>query len=322
MNMADMNIFESSKAAVRQALTMARGFNTTLDIMFYDVGSLLSDLWRLGYVVDVNGAGIPGPATPSSPTLKWIDLSPLSNPEGGILLISPTEAPPIREFSSVDEFLQKRPNDLKTVVIAGVGSSAFGAAAFGWEVATSLGEPVAAIIAGYGVADWMTEALGGYFGFGLREAMRVAIKSNLHVAAPALAEIGGSPEADVLLKLLQNDRGAIKRLIGHSKGCLNIYNALCRYKGADRPEKLKLVNFGCAVNERAIEKIADVDQYLGAFDPLGITNSWWNFPDYWLPSRHTTNPFMIGGMPVATIIKGMASSGPVKTPAYDRRYKI
>ncbi len=51
--------------------------------------------------------------------------------------------------------------------ITGVGSSALGSVAFAWNLSVALGRPVAAIVPGYGVADVVQQALGGWYGFGL-----------------------------------------------------------------------------------------------------------------------------------------------------------
>lgn len=66
-------------------------------------------------------------------------------------------------FLTPEDFLRHAPS-ANALAIAGVGSSALGAAAFARNVADGLGEPVAAVVSGYGLADVLTEALGGFFG--------------------------------------------------------------------------------------------------------------------------------------------------------------
>ena len=79
---------------------------------------------------------------------------------------------------------------LHTLAITGVGSSAYGAVAFAWDVSTALGEPVAAVVPGYGLADVVPQALGGWFGFEAYDALQTLTQSFLARFAPSLALIG------------------------------------------------------------------------------------------------------------------------------------
>jgi len=68
--------------------------------------------------------------------------------------------------------------------------SGVGAAAFAWNASSALAEPVAAIVPGYGLADVVPQALGGWFGFGLHDWLQSATQSFLAAAAPSLAQMG------------------------------------------------------------------------------------------------------------------------------------
>jgi hypothetical protein len=71
---------------------------------------------------------------------------------------------------------QERTSDtVATVVVAGVGSSAVGTAALARGVADYLGTPVAGIVSGLGLADVVSEALGGWVVFGARNALREVV---------------------------------------------------------------------------------------------------------------------------------------------------
>ena len=75
-------------------------------------------------------------------------------------------------ITNVETFLSSPHPETRNVAIAtitGVGSSALGSAALGWNISKALAQPVLAIVPGYGVADVMLQALGGWFGFGLHD---------------------------------------------------------------------------------------------------------------------------------------------------------
>ena len=73
----------------------------------------------------------------------------------------PTGAGSLVLCGTVDDFADAGGSEIRTLVVAGVGSSALGAAAFARNVADACGTPVAAVVSGYGLADLLTEALGG-----------------------------------------------------------------------------------------------------------------------------------------------------------------
>ena len=156
-----LELFEIPQPLIEPALQACRLFNTSLDSMFYDVPALVRGLAERGLTVGTgDGAESPG----------RLNLSALKDPEGSLLVVDPAKAPYIRAFHDVELFLRCDEPDIRTVAtatITGVGSSALGSAALAWNVAEASGAPVLAIVPGYGVADVVTQALGGWFGFGL-----------------------------------------------------------------------------------------------------------------------------------------------------------
>jgi hypothetical protein len=196
---------------------------------------------------------------------------------------------------------------LHTLSITGVGSSAFGAAAFAWDVSTALGEPVAAIVPGYGLADVMPQALGGWFGFGMYDALQSATQRFLAAFAPTLAMMGkelalstpgrvqaetgapvfrhGSAASDDVHAILDAVSG-ITRLVGHSKGALAIENAL-RSLAVPRAEGISVITMGCVIAEEFPQH--RYEQYLGWLDGLGMLNSWNRSPEHRPFTHHSTN---------------------------------
>ena len=189
---------------------------------------------------------------------------------------------------------------VKTVSVTGVGSSALGSAAFAWNISEALGEPVAAIVPGYGLADIIPQALSGFFGYGLADYLRELGEQALALMAPQMAVIGrrlsrsipertspidsegsafrrGSPESDILHAILEH-APQITRLYGHSKGSLCIGNAIAGLH-PDRAKALEVTTFSAVIQEESPARFA---QILGRIDPLGQLNSWGNSPERWI----------------------------------------
>src|SRR5204863_6672283 len=120
---------------------------------------------------------------------------------------------------------------------------------------------------------------------------KAIIQTGLATAAPETARIGrelaastpqepaargapifryGSGSSDVLHALLQHRVTPFRLLVGHSKGALQINNAIQSLAPA-RTQGLRVVTLGCPV----AENVAGVDyhQYLGLFDALGQLNA-------------------------------------------------
>ena len=187
-----------------------------------------------------------------------------------------------------------------------------GSAALAWDVSTALRAPVLAIVPGYGVADVVLQALGGWFGFGLYNFLNTKslVQTSLASVVPQTASIGrklsasapdahtvngepvfrfGSGSSDVLHALLKYRETPFKLLIGHSKGALQIQNGI-QSLAPQRTDGLRVVTLGCPVQENV--QGVSYHQYLGLFDALGQLNAWGNRPEYWPPTWHSTNPML------------------------------
>jgi hypothetical protein len=323
----DLAMYELQKPMVEPLLRMFRATNTALDFLFYDVGAFTAAMFRLGSVVDTGMGGNSG--ADRNPLLNHLDLGALTNPEGSILVVDASLPPYVERFDDMTEFLVyangAAGERLRSVSITGVGSSALGSAAFAWNASIALGEPVAAIVPGYGLADVVPQALGGWFGFGLHDWLQSATQSFLAVAAPSLAQMGrrlarssphharattgapvfehGSAASDDLHGVLL-DALRITRIIGHSKGSLAIANAL-RSLPAARTGNLSVVTLGCAIAEEL--KGCDYTQFLGLLDGLGVLNSWGHQPERRPLAHHSTNSFIPFSLPVAALVEDSTS---------------
>jgi len=329
MPSGDLALYELQKPLIEPLLRLFRFTNTALDMLFYDVGAFTTAMLARGAAVETSARSNSDPA--SRLPLEHLDLSAVTNPEGSILVIDANTPPYVTRFDSMADFLAyaNGPDGagLRTVSITGVGSSALGSAAFAWNAAAALDEPVAAIVPGYGLADVVPQALGGWFGFGLHDWLQSTSQEFLAQAAPSLAQIGkrlarttpgremapsgapvfryGSAASDDLHAVLEQ-APRITRVVGHSKGALAIANALRSLPG-ERTERLAVLTFGCVIDEELPRR--DYAQYLGVVDPLGILNSWGHQPERPLFSHHSTNTLIPLNMPVAELIEEAGGRG-------------
>lgn len=277
--------------------------NAILDWLFYDIG-----------VVTPNEAR---------------GLSPWLAAEGAILVVPPTGAGELQLCASIEEFAGRFAKKVHTLAVAGVGSSALGAAAFARNVADALDAPVIAVVSGYGLADLATEALGGFFLFGAANSLRHGfewldrLRESGAIADPGTSAAGkatGSPmqrskDTRTVQALLSHKGLALQRLIGHSKGNLVVSEALYSLKAAD-PVRLQqlarqshIVTISAKIAMPAeFERITDV---MGQVDGFGALNSRWDFatevkvPLAW----HHTNTQLPMHLPVTQTLKAMRSAG-------------
>jgi hypothetical protein len=310
-------LFELPPFLVSPMLEACRLGNTALDSAFYDVPRFVEALRRRGEAVSAPADGM----KPNAP--QGLNLGALKNPEGALLLIDTEQAPYITAFHDVGAFLGSddlTAQGVDVVTIAGVGSSALGSAALGWNVAAALGRPALAIVPGYGLADVMLQGMGGWFGFGLHDALatKSALQSWLAVVSPRAARLGrrlsdsaphsvrvndapvfrfGCGSSDVLHDLMLARRFAW--VVGHSKGALSIGNALHGLP-AERTDRLKVVTLGCPIAKAAPG--ADYHQFLGLYDALGAMNAWGHLPTEVLLTEHTTNTTLPLSMPVDRLV--------------------
>jgi hypothetical protein len=312
--------FEAPRALIEPSLRVLRMGNTALDCVFYDVGVLWTELLWRGTAVVTTDEG----AAHATKAFEKLDLGALSNPEGSILVVDARLAPFVKRFDDVPSFLRyanDEGRDVRAASITGVGSSALGSVAFAWNLSVALGQPVAAIVPGYGVADVIQQSLGGWFGFGLTSWVKKVAQDMLAHMAPETARIGrglmltapdhatadtgapvfqrGSGSSDVLHSILKQSHH-IDHVFGHSKGALSIGNAI-----HDLPKettaRLHVTTFGCPIQEDAPN--ATYLQFLGLVDGLGLLNSWGNRPEVRPFTQHSTNTATPLGMPVSLLTR-------------------
>lgn len=312
-----LNWFEPSKAMVEPWVRALRRYNTALDLVFYDVPSLQAALRDKDRECRAEG---------EKPPSRIVDSEALNDPEGALLLIDAKTAPYVHRYQDVRLFLNSpypESHDVAIVTITGVGSSALGSAAFAWDVSTALGKPVLAIVPGYGVADVVLQGLGGWFGFGLYNYLHAkgAVQDALATTTPKVAEIGrklststpgtqkiggapvfrtGSGSSDVLHDLLQYRDKPFELLVGHSKGALQIGNAIASLP-PERTKGLRVVTLGCPIAPN-VDGV-HYSQYLGLYDALGQLNSWGNRPDAWTPTWHSTDPIFPPAMHAGGLVE-------------------
>ena len=203
---AGLTMFNVSKAAVLPLLSSLRLVNSVADHLFYDVGELYRHLGADGYAVVTarQRTALGGCNDASNPSRSEaiakhvVNLGALANPEGVILVIDAECPPYVTPYVDINVFLahetgrvaSNKGRKVRTASITGVGSSALGTAAFAWNVSTALNEPVAAIVPGYGLADILPQALGGWFGFGVENFLRRVGQQWMEWMAPPLAHAG------------------------------------------------------------------------------------------------------------------------------------
>lgn len=231
--------------------------------------------------------------------LDWAihDISNLSSAEigllsaetslnGALLVVHPNEARAgvaLDKFEGFEAFRASPGRMLHHFALAGVGSSDLGAASLARTLANHLGEPVGAIVAGYGAADLVGEAMGGWFFFGGANRLLAPAEPPTVAqaqAALAMAEPGsgvrGAWDAVTLLRLLREPEREIRTLLGHAKGGLTLSFALQALELAEpatlaRHLSARMVTAGAVQPMPAA--LAHVEQYLGALDWFGELNS-------------------------------------------------
>ena len=279
------------------ALEGLRRRNAALDAIFYDVG-----------VISAREA---------------TSISPWLAAEGAILIVPPSGRGDVSLCVSIDDFVAGGGAEVSTLSVAGVGSSALGSAAFARNVADAVGRPVASVVSGYGLADLMTEALGGYFLFGELNSIRHSFEflDRLGFTQPAQSEASGasvareSRDTKTVLALLTDARLRFALLTGHSKGNLVISEALyqLRDQSRDRAKALGAETTVVTVSARiamppAFKKVIDV---MGEWDWFGGLNSRkFIEPDVVVPRAwHHTNTDLYWHLPVTKTFKNLIDDG-------------
>lgn len=315
---APLGWFELPPAMVEPAVRACRRFNSAADVLFYDVPTMRRDFAQADRAMAAQGEKLPS---------RIFDFDALGDPEGSLLLIDAATAPYVHRYRDVEVFLNSPYPETREVMVAsitGVGSSALGSAALAWDLSKALAQPVLAIVPGYGVADVMLQALGGWFGFGLHDYLgaKSVTQNALANVTPAAASIGrnlaastpeaktlhgapvfrhGSGSSDVLHTLFEHRAIGFRTVVGHSKGALQIGNAICSLD-PERTQGLNVVTLGCPIAE-AVPGVR-YHQFLGLFDALGQLNMWGNQPDSWVATWHSTNPALPPAMHAGALTAG------------------
>lgn len=245
-------------------LETLRQRNAVLDWLFYDIGVVTHE--------------------------EAAAISPWLAAEGAILVVPPSGKGSLSLCASVDEFARNHAG-ITTLAVAGVGSSALGSAAFARNVADAIGKPVAAVVSGYGLADLLAEAVGGFFLFGalnslrhnfewldrLRESGKVASPDSETAASGAAKWTQRSKDTRTVSALVSHGKLSIRTLVGHSKGNLVIAEALYGLKDAEAPRYSDLIPQLTVITVSAkvamppnCGRIVDI---LGSIDGFGLLNS-------------------------------------------------
>ncbi|MGE6741621.1 hypothetical protein ACQKGC_15215 [Allorhizobium pseudoryzae] len=267
--------------------------NTSLDAMFYDVKTITAD--EVFYISGCLAA------------------------EGAILIVPPTGGPPLTLCDTIDDFVIGGGRMIDTLVVAGVGSSALGSAALARNVADAIGKPVAAVISGYGLADVVTEALGGYFFFGTLNSVRHSFEvldelfgrpqfgAATRLSAERLQE--RSLDTQTVRALLSDPRLAFSLLVGHSKGNLIISEALYSLVKDEHTQAEKLAARATLITLSAriamppmFKSVIDV---MGEWDWFGELNSRrFLETDEIVPNAlHHTNTDLPNHLPVTEVVQ-------------------
>ncbi len=226
-------------------------------------------------------------------TLEQQQLIRSSNREGSLITVFPRSADrPMCYYESVKAFSEKGKGVSKHFVVAGVGSSDLGGAALARNVADFYDLPVTAIVSGYGMSDLMTEAMGGWFALGQANQLHHwfaeldefdededdILSRFADAGRRMIGFVRGSPDSLALLNLLLTSELPMELVLGHSKGCLSIANALYGLVNSEDKtaiearKKTRFVTTG-AVVEVPEQFQEDTSQFLGAVDWFGGLNS-------------------------------------------------
>ncbi len=269
--------------------------NTALDHFFYDVGALSAEEQR--------------------------QVAACPHREGAALLVAPAARGEAIRYIPRRGFAELDRADFAGITVAGVGSSALGTAALARQLADALDAPVLGVITGRGMETLISEALGGWFlfrtenvvgeVFDLWRRMSGTLPSFRGPGRPAAS--GGifqgfwsaGDETSSLLALLSRFPDKIRFLVGHSRGCLLIANALRglllkRPEEAARLSEVEILTLGAAVGFPAgYDKLIQV---LGGADGFGAMNS--DAPaDMVVPgAAHHLNPAFPCCLPLATAL--------------------
>lgn len=283
------------------ALEALRRRNAALDAIFYDVSVVKEEEARA--------------------------IAPWLAAEGAILIVPPSGQGPLTLCASVEDFFARGGENVRALAIAGVGSSALGSAAFARNVADAWGAPVAAIVSGYGLADLLTEALGGYYLFGALNGIRHVFEGLDRFAEIAVSRardeietagdgiLSRSLDVETAVALLTDPRFGFDLLTGHSKGNLVLSEALYEIGDRDHAALKRIAARAHVVTISAIIAVPPafhgVIDAIGEWDWFGRLNSRPDIkPEIVVPRAwHHTNTELPAHLPVTkTLRKALASA--------------
>jgi len=282
-----------AKAPWREAtLEGYRRRNAVLDAVFYDVGVVT-------------------PAEAAS-------VAPWLAREGALLIVPPSGAGMLRICPGIEDFARNGGINTRILAVAGVGSSALGTAAFARNVADAFGEPVAGLVSGYGLADMLTEAAGGWFWFGTLNRMRhmyeqiddLARGNKVEISWPAetMNPARASLDTRTLCRLLTDRRFHFGLLTGHSKGNLVISEALYDLHDAHQDEllgDLAIVTISAAI--AMPPRYRNIIDVMGEIDWFGAMNSNIDISIEYRPRNawHHTNTELNWHLPVREVLSAL-----------------
>lgn len=208
-------------------------------------------------------------------------------PKGTVIIMSPEDNTYYYGEEAEEMIIN---GSVTTVSFTGVGSSSVGTAAFAKHIATARKEKVAGIVTGLGAASVGSEGVQGYY---------IGRPSN--IAGTYYVE----PASDKLVELY-TEGARPKLLIGHSKGNMDLANALYKLKNDGNKsmyEGVKVITFGCGVYVPS--GVGSLKQYLGNLDSLGTMNTVSYLNLTWVyGAYHTTNPYYaLTYMPIQNYVK-------------------
>lgn len=298
------------RPARNAALEPWRLRNTGLDALFYDVKALTAE--ETFYISDSLAS------------------------EGLIMIVPPSGGAMLTICDSVAEYKLRGGRDVHALAVAGIGGSAIGAAAFARNVADAIGEPVAAVVSGYGLGDIINETIGGSFFFGWLGHMRNDLEviddvvGRPHLGAYedrhklALKAHPSALDTDTVETLLADSSLSFHLLAGHSRGNRVLSEALYAIKEEDRQRLralaggLRIVTFGGRITMPP--DCRDVIDVIGELDWFGEINSRPQIDsDIRVPlAGHSTNTDFAGALQVTRILKDIiARSLPAVTEQAD-----
>jgi hypothetical protein len=264
-----MITFSELVAAPAKTLTKPR--NIFWDSFFYDVGAL-TDTERL-------------------------EQSLAPDKEGAVIVVSPSaKNVAIRHYSSAEEMQKKEYESIEAVVVAGVGSSTVGSAALARTVADAINGEVAAIVSGYGAADLLQEAMGGWFFYGHTDRFKHQTEVTMEKVAqtsPAAAAVTGyglqyhermtdagiptQLDSGALSSILEAMPPKLRLLVGHSKGSLLIDYVLEKFVRQQKGKPHKYYDGLAIVTVSTVVALPRVfkktRQIIGTLDWFGGMNS-------------------------------------------------